>query len=349
MRDYRVKITIRNDRLLSAIEEMGHPSVMSFCRKYNLPYTSTNEIVNGRKPPLKEDGDLRKECKDLLDLLGMDIEEAFTKRQMQGFRRTTFETKVEEEQLLKLVNPAKNQEISAIEADVSSRIKQVISNSLSPRQEKVIRLRYGLNEDKKCHTYEELGLHFNVTRERARQMELRALERLKNIKNTRDLINTGFYDVFTSVNVKPEQIEEAEVFSDLLLNKKNKKINYRNRRSKKMEKNYNKLCSKIDKISDLTDDKKQQVKTWVEKTLDKCRLEVNYSLYFGWSYEHNWMYNQVKDIMKELKSKNLLHVYKRAKKIMNKIEKRSSICLEPVNNKIWKRSKFLIYYKQDTN
>lgn len=349
MRDYRVKITIRNDRLLSVIEEMGHSSVKSFCRKYNLPYTSTNQIVNGRIPPLKEDGDLRKECKDLLDLLGMDIEEAFTKRQMQGFRRTTFETKVEEEQLLKLVNPAKNQEISAIEADVSSRIKQVISSSLSPRQEKIIRLRYGLNEDKKCYTYEEIGLHFNVTRERARQMELRALERLKNIKNTRDLLNTGFYDVFTSVNVKPEQIEEAEVFSDLLLNKKNKKINYRNRRSKKMEKNYNRLCSKIDKKLNFTDHKKEQIKTWIEKTLDSCRLEVNYSLNFEWSYEHNWMYNQVKDIMKEVRSKNILHVYERVKKTMNKIKKRRYIYLEPVNNRIWRRSKFLIYYEQDIN
>ena len=71
MKDYRIKITIRNDRLLSAIEEMGHQSVMSFCEKYNLPYVSTNEIISGKKPPLKDDGSLTTRCKDLLEILGV--------------------------------------------------------------------------------------------------------------------------------------------------------------------------------------------------------------------------------------------------------------------------------------
>ena len=38
--DYRVKITIRNNRLLKAIEEKGYSSVKQFCLKTGMTYTS---------------------------------------------------------------------------------------------------------------------------------------------------------------------------------------------------------------------------------------------------------------------------------------------------------------------
>ncbi len=51
---------------------------------------------------------------------------------------------------------------------------------LTPRERKVIRLRFGLEEDGRAHTLEEVGREFNVTRERIRQIEAKALRRLKN-------------------------------------------------------------------------------------------------------------------------------------------------------------------------
>ena len=55
-------------------------------------------------------------------------------------------------------------------------------DSLSDRERQVIRLRYGL-EDGKTHTLEEIGNTLNVTRERVRQIEARAMEKLrKNAK-----------------------------------------------------------------------------------------------------------------------------------------------------------------------
>lgn len=50
--------------------------------------------------------------------------------------------------------------------------------SLSDRERQVIRLRYGL-EDGKTHTLEEIGNTLNVTRERVRQIEARAMEKLR--------------------------------------------------------------------------------------------------------------------------------------------------------------------------
>jgi len=54
-----------------------------------------------------------------------------------------------------------------------------VLRTLTPREEAVIRLRFGL-QDGRCHTLEEVGSEFNVTRERIRQIEAKALRKLRH-------------------------------------------------------------------------------------------------------------------------------------------------------------------------
>ena len=54
-----------------------------------------------------------------------------------------------------------------------------VLQTLTPREEKVIRLRYGL-DDNHPRTLEEVGREFNVTRERIRQIEAKAIRRLRH-------------------------------------------------------------------------------------------------------------------------------------------------------------------------
>ena len=56
---------------------------------------------------------------------------------------------------------------------------QEVLHTLPPREEKVIRLRFGL-EDGQAHTLEEVGKEFNVTRERIRQIEAKALRKIRH-------------------------------------------------------------------------------------------------------------------------------------------------------------------------
>jgi RNA polymerase primary sigma factor len=66
----------------------------------------------------------------------------------------------------------------AIHLNLHEQTAQVLK-SLSPREEKIIRLRFGL-EDGSEHTLEEVGQNFSVTRERIRQIEAKALRKLRH-------------------------------------------------------------------------------------------------------------------------------------------------------------------------
>ncbi|SHI94240.1 RNA polymerase primary sigma factor [Malonomonas rubra DSM 5091] len=67
---------------------------------------------------------------------------------------------------------------AVIKGNLSDQTSRVLS-SLTPREEKVLRMRFGIGE-KSDHTLEEVGQDFNVTRERIRQIEAKALRKLRH-------------------------------------------------------------------------------------------------------------------------------------------------------------------------
>ena len=69
--------------------------------------------------------------------------------------------------------------------NLSDQTRKVLS-TLTPREEKVLRMRFGIGE-KSDHTLEEVGLQFSVTRERIRQIEAKALRKLKHPSRSKQL------------------------------------------------------------------------------------------------------------------------------------------------------------------
>jgi len=81
-----------------------------------------------------------------------------------------------------ILNPA--------DAVITSNLREIteeVLKSLTPREEKVIKMRFGLGPNGSEHTLEEVGQHFAVTRERIRQIEAKALRKLRHPSRSRKL------------------------------------------------------------------------------------------------------------------------------------------------------------------
>jgi len=85
-------------------------------------------------------------------------------------------------------------EISPADAMINLNLKEQTENVLStltPREEKVIKMRFGVGDGSE-HTLEEVGQNFEVTRERIRQIEVKALRKLRHPSRSRRL--KAFFD-----------------------------------------------------------------------------------------------------------------------------------------------------------
>ena len=144
--------------------------------------TRTNHALTrklGRDPTVEE----------LAEDMNMPVEKV---RQLLRISKTTIslETPVGSEEDARLgdfiedkdaVSPAD----ALIAADLSEQTRKVLA-TLSPREEKILRMRFGIGE-RSDHTLEQVGEEFALTRERIRQIESKALKKLRNSREFRGL------------------------------------------------------------------------------------------------------------------------------------------------------------------
>jgi RNA polymerase primary sigma factor len=86
----------------------------------------------------------------------------------------------------RVVSPAN----AVVNMNLQEQTRKVLA-TLTPREEKVLRMRFGIGE-KSDHTLEEVGQNFDVTRERIRQIEAKALRKLRHPSRSKRL--RGFMD-----------------------------------------------------------------------------------------------------------------------------------------------------------
>ncbi len=78
-----------------------------------------------------------------------------------------------------------NPSLAVQNINLQKQTREILS-TLTPREEKVIRMRFGIG-NKSDHTLEEVGRDFNVTRERIRQIEAKALQKLRHPSRSKNL------------------------------------------------------------------------------------------------------------------------------------------------------------------
>lgn len=135
----------------------------------------------GREPTAKEISD---------ELGGEFSEKKIREIQRVAMEPVSLETPINEEDDSHLEDFIEDKEsVSPVEYTTKALLKEKLAEVLSelqPREERVIRMRYGLDDN--CpKTLEEVGKEFNVTRERIRQIEAKALKKLRHPTRSKKL------------------------------------------------------------------------------------------------------------------------------------------------------------------
>jgi len=205
MSDYRVKITIRNNRLLEALEKKGFvhndkPSVMKFCKAHNLHYVGVNLVFSGKVSPIRENGQLTPTAKEILDCLDLRVEQAFTERQLKGFNKNSYEFKAKEQELMQITND-QSLELKLMQSQTDNIINQIKDTCLYKLGKKHMIVWDGINDGQ---TLQQLSDQLNVSRERIRQMYEHSQKKVKKSMLARkdNLFNAGLKQVYPKVNLQ---------------------------------------------------------------------------------------------------------------------------------------------------
>jgi RNA polymerase sigma factor (sigma-70 family) len=190
MSDYRVTVKVRNANLLRAIENCGYEPGQKFSRAVGVAYGTINDLLNMRISPFLADGSIRPAVDKLINFLCVPFDELFSSEQCEAMatNKSEVEMRAEEIYLLYRGQPDHSVERYYDRGVIEKAITKSISSRLTPREENVIRARFGL--DGRSETLEEVGKRFGVNRERIRQIEAKALRKLARndeIKSLQDL------------------------------------------------------------------------------------------------------------------------------------------------------------------
>lgn len=183
MTDYRISVKVRNNIILDKIEKTGY-SVPKFCKKFGLSYPRILDIIRFRKSPFdRKLGDFTDKFNHhilkLSKILKCLPEDLFTEKQLRLILdKNKKEVIIKESEMEYIINAPHNlcpsPEGIAISEEVSLGIKQALQ-TLTPREQKIIEMRFTQEL-----TYKNCGIIFNVSTERARQIEGKALRKLRS-------------------------------------------------------------------------------------------------------------------------------------------------------------------------
>ena len=192
MKPYRIKISIRNNLLLNAIEEQGYPTVAAFERAMGVTSGRMNGLVSMRVAPLLDSGEFSKEAKMAMEVLGAAPTDLWTEQQLTiKLHRNSGEREIDADLVQHLLEQRRQMDYLPSPEDhlferETNQLVDDLLNTIRPREKEVL-----INRFQNDETYEEAGKKMNVTHERARQIEATALRKLRHPANLEVLNKSG--------------------------------------------------------------------------------------------------------------------------------------------------------------
>ena len=196
MSDYRIRITVRNARLLRAIEAAGHQPGTHFAMAAGISYGGhLLPYLNLTRSPINREGLLRECAWALCDFLGASPSDLWSDEQLQPLQKNHADVDLDFGQLGALMH-SHGHVADPVQVASRDQAKRLLLNSLdalTPKESKIVYARYF--ED---WTLEELSDHFNLSRERIRQVEMKALRKLRTAHRSSPALE-GMADIIGGV------------------------------------------------------------------------------------------------------------------------------------------------------
>lgn len=198
MEEYRIDLKVRNNLILSKIESLGYRSIRHFCQETGFCYQSLMMFTNMKVSIFDTLGRIKPAIKKLCDKLNCLPEEIFSANQMETALKTNKKTiQVREAEMIYLMNQSNDQSLleHIVEEEQLKTATEIALSNITPREKEIISMRFGLGKyEGQTHTLEEIGNKFDVTRDRIRQIEAKALRKLRHPRNSEPL-KQFIYDV----------------------------------------------------------------------------------------------------------------------------------------------------------
>ncbi len=182
MEDFRVDIKVRNNRILERIQKSGYSSLTQFCKAIDVSYGSLSKIINLKEGIYTKRGNIRPNVIKISKIFGCDPSDLFSEAQEMMELKTNKTFKLVSDAEVEVLLENKNKDLIEpdevlYELQFKENLDSVL-DTLTPREVKVLKLRFGIDDDE--HTLAEIGCMFDVTANRIRQIEQKALRKLRH-------------------------------------------------------------------------------------------------------------------------------------------------------------------------
>jgi RNA polymerase sigma factor (sigma-70 family) len=209
IKDYRITVKVRNNRLLKAIEEAGGSPGQKWCAENGLGYGRVNTLISLKTSPINESGQLYPDAQRLCDVLNKLPEDLWSNEQLYPLEKNFSEMEMSYEQVVAML-PGEQQsylpDFSEFENKQKKELLGKAMETLTPNERRVMHMRF--YDDL---TLEESAKKLDVTSERVRQIEQKALRKMRGPDRAAiyvDAIDDGMVNETHRLMLKVKSLEK---------------------------------------------------------------------------------------------------------------------------------------------
>ena len=178
--DFNIKITVRNGRLLKAIRSR-YKSVADLARQCHHHQSTVNSLVTMRLKPFNDSGwtDL---ALDVAAMVGKEPEDLWPDH-LREFKlsKSTSEVEIDLDSVKQLIQDGTSEKSLSQVSAISK-----FATTLTPREREILAMRFAMKI-----SLEETAKAFGITRERVRQIETKAIKKMRKQACFHDYLETG--------------------------------------------------------------------------------------------------------------------------------------------------------------